>query len=304
MAVGELVIARTQTSSRHKRPDGHAVMPIVTDWGTCCDAPETADNSGSSIVNPALITRSAQFLIVSHGFGNALQVRLRYDDGLTSITNPVVQVFGKDGNGLWQKLLDKSGSHELTLTTASSTDLTDGTDCYTEPVEVATSGCSYFLVAVKTALAGTGTVNTSLLQARFVDRDVTPPLAVSSIAAGSAIIGSTKDAGPHWTSSFGVSSAVFTSADATTAVAVTDAPTAGQKLVIVDIVASSDTAMFLLFQCETTGTVIFKVFLPANGTVQITPRGKVKLATADKKLFVDASVAGNIAVTVTYYSEA
>ena len=124
------------------------------------------------------------------------------------------------------------------------------------------------------------------------------------LAAGTDIIGSTKDAGPHWTSSFGVSSAVFTSADATTAAAVTDAPTSGQKLVITDIVASSDTALFLLFQCETSGVVIFKVFLPANGTVQITPRGKVKLATADKKLMVDASAAGNVAVTVSYYSEA
>lgn len=115
---------------------------------------------------------------------------------------------------------------------------------------------------------------------------------------------SVKDGGPGWTSSFGVSSAVVTSADATGIVSVTDAPTSGQKLVITDIIASADTAMFLTFQCETTGTVIFKVFLPANGTVQITPRGKVKLATADKKLQVDASVAGNIAVTVCYYSEA
>lgn len=124
-----------------------------------------------------------------------------------------------------------------------------------------------------------------------------------ALGTGTATVGATKDAGPNWTSSFGVSSAVFTSADATTAAAVTDAPTSGQKLVITDIIASSDTAMFLLFQEETSGTVIFKVFLPANGTVQITPRGKVKLATANKKLMVDASVAGNIAVTALYYSE-
>ena len=90
----------------------------------------------------------------------------------------------------------------------------------------------------------------------------------------------------------------------TTAAALTAAPTSGQKLIIVDIIASSDTAMNILFEEETSGTDIFKVFLPANGTVQITPRGKVKLATADKKLTGKASVAGNVAFTVTYYSEA
>jgi hypothetical protein len=101
-----------------------------------------------------------------------------------------------------------------------------------------------------------------------------------------------------------VSGAAKVSADLTTAAAVTDAPTSGQKIVIVDIVASSDTAMNLLFEEETSGTDIFKVFVPANGTVQITPRGKVKLATANKKLTGKASVAGNVAITVTYYSEA
>lgn len=113
----------------------------------------------------------------------------------------------------------------------------------------------------------------------------------------------TKDGGPNWTSVFGVSSAAVVSADMTTAAAVTDAPTGGQKLVIVDIVASTDTAMSLLFEEETSGTDIFKVFVPANGTVQITPRGKIKLATANKKLTAKASVAGNVAFTVSYFSE-
>lgn len=117
----------------------------------------------------------------------------------------------------------------------------------------------------------------------------------------------TADAGPGWTSSFGVGTpaVAFTSADATTAAAVTAAPTAGQKLVITDIIVSSDTAMFLLFHEESTaGNILWKVFVPANGTAQFTPRGKTKLWTADKKLMVDASAAGNISVTCCYYSEA
>lgn len=130
-------------------------------------------------------------------------------------------------------------------------------------------------------------------------------LTLPATPAGTNSIGGTKDNGPHWTSVFGVAGVAFTSADATTAAAVTDAPTSGQKLVLTDLVMSSDTALFLLFHEESTaGTVIFKVFLPANGTVQITPRSKVKLPTINKKLMVDASAAGNIAVTATYFSEA
>lgn len=124
-----------------------------------------------------------------------------------------------------------------------------------------------------------------------------------ALPVGTNTIGATLDAGPKWTSVFGVTSAAVVSADMTAATAVTDAPTSGQKLVIVDIVASTDTAMNIIFEEETSGTDIFKVFLPANGTVQITPRGKVKLATANKKLTAKASVAGNVAITVTYYSE-
>ena len=111
------------------------------------------------------------------------------------------------------------------------------------------------------------------------------------------------DAGLAQNGSFGVSGAAVVSADMTTAAAVTHAPTSGEKLVIVDIVASADTAMNLLFEEETSGTDILKVFIPANGVVQITPRGKIKLATANKRLTCKASVSGNVAVTVTYYSE-
>lgn len=112
------------------------------------------------------------------------------------------------------------------------------------------------------------------------------------------------DAGLAQANSFGVSGAAVVSADMTTAAAVTDAPATGKKLVIVDIIVSAGTAMNVLFEEETSGTDIFKVFIPANGTVHIKPRGKVKLATAGKKLTAKASVSGNVAITTTYYDEA
>ena len=115
----------------------------------------------------------------------------------------------------------------------------------------------------------------------------------------------TSDSGPSWTQVFGVSGAVVTSADASTATAVTDAPTSGQKLCIDDIMFSvGSTAMQVDFEIETAGTNFLTFYCAANTSYQFTPRGKLKLPTADKKLMVDTSAAGNISVTVFYHSEA
>lgn len=132
------------------------------------------------------------------------------------------------------------------------------------------------------------------------------PLPVT-LAAGTETVGNTKDAGPAQTTTFGLGAppARFASADqSASAAAVTNAPTAGQKLVIADIVVSVAAAMTVTFTEETTGTVKLVLYMPANGTAQVTPRSKCKLDTADKKLMVQTSVAGNIAVSVGYYSEA
>lgn len=124
-------------------------------------------------------------------------------------------------------------------------------------------------------------------------------------AAGAAAIGTVKDGGPGMTTSLGVTGARVTSADASgAALSVTDAPTSGQKLVFTDIIVSSDTALRLDFKIETAGTILFSIYMGAGTTVNLVPRGKLKLATADKKLQVQASVAGNIGVTALYYSEA
>ena len=114
------------------------------------------------------------------------------------------------------------------------------------------------------------------------------------------VSGATTDNGPAWTSAY-----LYTaSADATGKVAVTAAPTGTQKIVIDDIIVSTDTAMNIIFEDETAATPLIKLFLPANGSAQITPRGRIKLPVADKKLMIDASVAGNVAVTCVYHSEA
>ncbi len=123
--------------------------------------------------------------------------------------------------------------------------------------------------------------------------------------AGTATIGGTLDAGPAWTTAFGVGGTRFTSADQSAGVAaVTSAPTTGQKLVITDIEISVDTAMRLDFKEETSGTVVATIYMAANTTVNLCTRSKRKLATANKKLMVQTSAAGNISVGAFYFSEA
>lgn len=125
------------------------------------------------------------------------------------------------------------------------------------------------------------------------------------IAAGSNTIGATQDAGPSWTSVWGVSNVPVSSADMSgAAVDVTDAPTSGQKIVVDDIIVGADAAMRVDFTEETSGTVMLSVYLAAGATLQITPRGKRKLATANKKLKAQTSAAGNIRILVGYHSEA
>lgn len=151
--------------------------------------------------------------------------------------------------------------------------------------------------------AGTVTVTGPLTDAQL--RATPVPVTVgAALPAGTNSIGGTKDNGPQWTSAFGVAGVRFTSANqSATPAAVTDAPTAGQKLVITDVLISVDTAMRVDLREETTNTVVASLYLPANGTAQITPRSKLKLATADKKLMVQTSASGNVAVTAFFFSE-
>jgi hypothetical protein len=123
---------------------------------------------------------------------------------------------------------------------------------------------------------------------------------VTSIAAGSNTIGGTRDAGPAWTSAY----LYTTSADASGGADLTAAPTAGQKICVDDVIISVGAALTVTLEEETSGTDVMVFYMAANSTVQITPRGKVKLATADKKLRLDTSGAGSISVLVTYHSEA
>jgi hypothetical protein len=120
------------------------------------------------------------------------------------------------------------------------------------------------------------------------------------INPGNASIGGVKDNGPHQD----VTRTYTESADMTTAAAISPAPGTGKKIVAMDILVSTDTAMNFTVQMETTGNVLAKVFLPGPGTAIITLRGFLKGDANNKKLFGKASVAGNVAVTAVTFAEA
>lgn len=109
----------------------------------------------------------------------------------------------------------------------------------------------------------------------------------------------TKDAGTVRTST-----QTYTALASTARTAVTPAPTTGQYLVVDDIIMSSDTALSVTFSREdANSTAVMKIYMPANGTVQLTPRGMFKLSTVTKKLNAKTSATGNVAMTVFTHSE-
>ncbi len=96
------------------------------------------------------------------------------------------------------------------------------------------------------------------------------------------------------------------SADMSTAVSVTDAPSNPlNKLVMVEMLISTDTDMNIIVQEETSGTVfIDKIYIAAYVPFLLSTTSKMfKAAVANKKIDVLASVAGNITVTCWYYEE-
>lgn len=105
---------------------------------------------------------------------------------------------------------------------------------------------------------------------------------------------------------WGVAGVPFSSADqSAAAAAVSDAPAAGLKLVLSELVVMAGaTAQIFTFTEETSGTVILKVACAANSTVHLKFRGKIKLATTVKKLMVQSSAAGAISVLAGYSTEA
>ena len=125
------------------------------------------------------------------------------------------------------------------------------------------------------------------------------------LAAGNNSVGATKDDGPAWDTIYGLSGERFVSADQSASAAnVCGTPASGEYLVVTDIITSVAAEMRVDFTEETSGTVLLTAYLPARSVWHYTPRGKLKLPTADKRLQVQTDAAGSISVLFVGYSEA
>ena len=156
---------------------------INTRWVNVLDAngPATADNAGSRITNPGALELGGNpttHILGKTDTGTVILLRLGYDDGLSGITDMVVQVFGRtiDTSGdsqEWQLLKNNNSVEEVTIKTEEADDITDGILKYTTPDLINntwdTLGCNDILVAVKTALAGAGDLTNSILQAKLIN---------------------------------------------------------------------------------------------------------------------------------------
>lgn len=155
------------------------VIPVslTSEWQTIITAGNiaTADNSGTIAEPDEDIDGVGRLMFRKGGNGGTtLLLRLGYDPTLTSITAPVVKVFGKTGDDAWDHLTTREStpSLDVTLTPAATDAVTDGL-AYTTVSLTAHAldclGCSDFIVGVKTALNGsTGSEATAILQAKFI----------------------------------------------------------------------------------------------------------------------------------------
>ena len=162
----------------------HFLSNIQSDWVVLCTEPETAD-SPSPIIDPSAVTRAALAPFNTGGCGQVLQLTLRYNTDIGTITSPVIQGWCRDNSGVWERLKDSSGTHNQTLTIDTTNDATGETMAsavdedgnaiahdgyrFTDPKELVIKGNSYLLITVHTAFnAGSGTENDSLILGRLI----------------------------------------------------------------------------------------------------------------------------------------
>ena len=149
-------------------------VQIECKWDTMIDAGGPNTQDASTITDPdAEITNSTSHIFAIKGRGTTLRLRLMYDDGISSVTSPIINVFGRfSSDEVWQRLQNKSGDTNVTLTVDTTNDVSDGTFNFTlvdaDDHAFDLDGCAQVLVGIKTALAATGTVTTATIQGKVI----------------------------------------------------------------------------------------------------------------------------------------
>jgi hypothetical protein len=172
-------------TARNAKVDMKTTLPMSLqgDWVTLSVAPETADNGGNVVVNPTALGTTTPARWQKIKAGTTLMVMLGYDDELASITECVIQAFGRDNTEdntdttrtpivhvLKGRADDDTSvvADAIELTTDTTNNVTDGTLKYTDPVKIDLDGATEVLIAIKTALAGTGTKTNSVILVKVI----------------------------------------------------------------------------------------------------------------------------------------
>lgn len=149
-------------------------MSATSSWEIAISAGGIATQDAATITNPSSEIASTAIILKRGGKGTLLVVRLQYDDGLTSITDPVIKAFGRTGSDVWEPLKTRASTPAVTFTVATGADdTTDETETYLYTIPSYADafdclGCEEIVIGVQTALAGTGTTSTAILQAKFI----------------------------------------------------------------------------------------------------------------------------------------
>lgn len=155
MALADWTTVSTLTHVGSATSKATCISPESTDVVVNSDL-KTVDNAGNSVIAPLGLTRSAIKKLHIGQKATSVALRVKYTNGNTITQLPVIQPFGVDANGIPIALKNASGTHELSMSTAT-TDITDGAGFdYTDEQVVDCMGCRYLIVAVKTSASITG----------------------------------------------------------------------------------------------------------------------------------------------------
>ena len=143
-------------------------------WVVIRDAGDMDVADGAPLDDPdADITNSTTHVLTTGGRGTKLLLRMRYDDGDSSPTDPIVKVFGRHSSSdtQWMTLSNDSPAIVGTIVTTVADDVTDATNKWSTVLPATRFpllGCDEILVGVQTAYSATGNAALALLEAKII----------------------------------------------------------------------------------------------------------------------------------------
>lgn len=143
-------------------------------WVVIREAGDMDGADGAPLDDPdADITNSTTHVLTTGGRGTKLLLRMRYDDGDSTPTDPVVKVFGRHSSSdtQWMTLSNDSPAIVGTIVTTVADDVTDATNKWSTVLPATRFpllGCDEILVGVQTAYSVTGNAALALLEAKII----------------------------------------------------------------------------------------------------------------------------------------